>query len=176
MNTDRNYSKARVSLATIHSPDNDLSRIYSFGTGTNETQRREERREKKDGNGSHASHLWVNDVQVAEIGLPLHCNSRDCSQAARKSLAGPQESIKTGRLKTGKWDLMHFPVFNFPVSPGLGCGSAALRSSRLCGLLGHSLTACLRLRQASESLICGPQDLCPSVSICGFPPCKHALL
>ena len=30
----------------------------------------------------------------AESGLPLHCNSPSCSQAARKS-AGPQEDLKT---------------------------------------------------------------------------------
>src|ERR1035437_346962 len=118
-----------------------LSRICPVRAGTNKPQRREERREKRQGEASDTSRFSVEVVQLAGKSLPLHCNTLNCSQAARKSLAGPQASTKTGRLKTGKWDPLHFPVFNFPVSPGLGCGFAALRSSRLCGLLELSSTA-----------------------------------
>ena len=47
---------------------------------------------------------------------------------------------------------MHLPVFSFPVSPGLGCGSAALRPSRLCGLTALPLTASLRLHEKEKQL------------------------
>jgi hypothetical protein len=47
-------------------------------------------------------------------------------QARVKSRTGRPEDIETGKLKTGKWDSVHFPVFNLPVFSAFGCGSAAL--------------------------------------------------
>ena len=56
----------------------------------------------------------------------LHCNSRDCSQLAKK---------------VSRWPIAPFPsiriCFGFRIS-----GSAGLRSSRLCGLRERGSTAC----------------------------------
>ncbi len=117
-------------------------------------QRREERRERSRVEAAQANHLSVADHRLTENGLALRCNTLNCSQAARKSLAGPQESIKTGKLKTGKWDPVHFPVFNFPVSLCLGCGSAFL-------------LLCLLLSSCTQKPVSDLQCYPPSISLNG---------
>src|ERR1017187_4577465 len=48
-------------------------------------QRRDGRREKSEGVGPQSNHRSVQDLQVVEAGLSLHCNSPTCSRAANKA-------------------------------------------------------------------------------------------
>src|ERR1039458_9761138 len=74
-----------------------LSRVYSVGAWGKEPQRREERREKWEGEAATANHLSVIDSQVTEIGLVLHCYRADCSQAAMKiSCCQTHEFVRVG--------------------------------------------------------------------------------
>ena len=63
----------------------------------------------------------------------LYCNSRNPSQAARKPVrAGLRKGIKTGKLKTGKWDVVLYSCLQSSCLPWfLGCGLAALCLLRL---------------------------------------------
>ena len=59
-----------------------LSRNHVVDGSPVKPQRRDERREKGEGEAAQANHLSVTDSQVTGIGLSLHCNSPSCSQAA----------------------------------------------------------------------------------------------
>src|ERR1035437_9552893 len=63
----------------------------------------------------------------------LYCNSPSCSQAARKPVrAGLRKGIKTGKLKTGKWDVVLYSCLQSSCLPWfLSCGFAALCLLRL---------------------------------------------
>ena len=63
-----------------------LSRVYSVGAWGKEPQRREERREKWEGEAATANHLSVIDSQVTEIGLSLR-PSRLCGLTGLSSTA-----------------------------------------------------------------------------------------
>src|ERR1035441_7726127 len=110
----------------------ELSRACSLGARRKEPQRRDERKEKNGGKGAQPNHLPVTDLRVTD--LPLHCNSRDCSQPAKKLFGSPffHSPIPVN------WDLFRVSGFGFRIS-----GSAGLRPSRLCGLTGLPLIACL---------------------------------
>ena len=58
-------------FARVERRDTALSRFYSVGAWGKEPQRREERREKWEGEAAPATHLSVTDSQVTEIGLSL---------------------------------------------------------------------------------------------------------
>ena len=88
-----------------------LNRVGAVGALTKEPQRRDERRERSGKEGAQANHLSVTDLQVTETGLSLHCNSRNCSQAAT-NFPSP-------------WKRVGCILF--------GCGFAALCPSHLCG-------------------------------------------
>src|ERR1017187_4641348 len=110
----------------------ELSRACSLGARRKEPQRRGDSKEKNGGKGAQPNHLPVTDLRVTD--LPLHCNSRDCSQPAKKLFGSPffHSPIPVN------WDLFRVSGFGFRIS-----GSAGLRPSRLCGLTGLPLIACL---------------------------------
>ena len=58
------------------------------------------RREKSKEEGAQSDHHSVTCLQVAETGLPLHCNSPSCSQAARNPYANAEDRQNHGRTES----------------------------------------------------------------------------
>ncbi|MGO8931093.1 MAG: tetratricopeptide repeat protein [Limisphaerales bacterium] len=73
-------------------------RVYSVGAGGREPQRRDERREKSEGEGAQTDHFSVTDLQAAETGLSLR-PSRLCGLTGFPSIAWLQLRTKNSELK-----------------------------------------------------------------------------
>ena len=73
-------------------------RVYSVGAGGRGPQRRDERREKSEGEGAQTDHFSVTDLQAAETGLSLR-PSRLCGLTGFPSIAWLQLRTKNSELK-----------------------------------------------------------------------------
>jgi hypothetical protein len=139
-----------------------LSPIYATGASATEPQRRDGRREKSKGEGAQSDHSSATCLQVAGTPLALHCKSGNCSQAAtnlrketnrgiRETRGSQTESWPDRIMQRGKTGERSSMILSGHDSVISSCGFPALRSSRLCGLLGLRSAAWMRLSSSPIS-------------------------